>query len=118
MCLRSPGRSSKARYAAAWGAISRMGLDVVIVGLLIGVAIAAPIGPINLIVLRNSLRRGFQAGVLTGLGSVMGDGLFASVAAFGVRQIEQFMQTHSVALGVIGGLILVAAGIKTSRSHV
>src|SRR2546423_9971958 len=95
-----------------------MGAEVILAGVLIGIAIAAPIGPINLIVLRNSLRRGFQAGVLTGFGSVLGDGLFASVAAFGVRQIEEFMETHSVLLGVIGGLILVAAGIKTSRSHV
>lgn len=95
-----------------------MPLDTLFIGLFIGLAIAAPIGPINLIVLRTALSRGFAGGLFTGLGSVLGDGCFASVAAFGVRQIEDFVMAHSTTLGALGGVILIFVGIRTSRAHV
>ena len=95
-----------------------MPFDTLFIGIFIGIAIAAPIGPINLIVLRTALSRGFSGGLFTGLGSVIGDGCFASVAAFGVRQIEDFVIGHATALGAIGGLILIFVGIRTSRAHV
>ena len=44
--------------------------------------------------------------------------LFASVAAFGVRQIEDFIMGHASVLGAIGGIILIVVGIRTSRAHV
>jgi threonine/homoserine/homoserine lactone efflux protein len=95
-----------------------MPLDTLIIGVFIGLAIAAPIGPINLIVLRTAMSRGLVGGLLAGTGSVLGDGLFASVAAFGVRQIEDFIMAHASALGAIGGIILIIVGIRTSRAHV
>lgn len=95
-----------------------MPIDTFIAGFFIGIAIAAPIGPINLIVLRTALSRGFAGGLFAGLGSVLGDGAFASVAAFGVRQIEEFVMAHATVLGAIGGGLLVIVGLKTSRAHV
>jgi threonine/homoserine/homoserine lactone efflux protein len=95
-----------------------MPIDTLIAGFFIGIAIAAPIGPINLIVLRTALSRGFAGGLFAGLGSVLGDGAFASVAAFGVRQIEEFVMAHATVLGAIGGGLLVIVGLKTSRAHV
>jgi threonine/homoserine/homoserine lactone efflux protein len=95
-----------------------MPLDTLVIGVFIGLAIAAPIGPINLIVLRTALSRGLAGGLLAGSGSVLGDGLFASVAAFGVRQIEDFIMAHASLLGAIGGIILIVVGIRTSRAHV
>ena len=95
-----------------------MPFDTLIIGVFIGLAIAAPIGPINLIVLRTALSRGLVGGLLAGTGSVLGDGLFAFIAAFGVRQIEDFIMGHASALGAIGGIILIVVGIRTSRAHV
>jgi len=95
-----------------------MPFDTFIIGFFIGLAIAAPIGPINLIVLRTALSRGFAGGLFAGLGSVIGDGIFAAVAAFGVRQIEEFIMAHATLLGAIGGVILIVVGLKTSRAHV
>ncbi|MBL8907060.1 MAG: LysE family transporter [Rhizobiales bacterium] len=104
---------------AAWWSISdEMPFDTLFIGFFIGLAIAAPVGPINLIVLRTALSRGFAGGLFAGLGSVLGDGCFASVAAFGVRQIEEFIMAHATWLGAAGGLILIFVGIRTSRAHV
>jgi threonine/homoserine/homoserine lactone efflux protein len=84
----------------------------------VGIAIAAPLGPINIMVVHNALKRGFWSGVLTGLGSVIGDGVFASIAAYGVREIEQFILRYSLPLSIAGGLLLVVIGVKTAQAHV
>jgi threonine/homoserine/homoserine lactone efflux protein len=92
-------------------------LDVIAFGMAIGLSGAIPLGPVNLIVIRNALKRGVKGGMWAGLGAVAGDGVFAGVAAFGVRSIEEFILAHAFALQLIGGAILVVVGIKTARSH-
>ena len=94
-----------------------LNLDVIAIGIAIGLAGAIPLGPVNLIVIRNALKRGFGGGLSAGLGAVAGDGLFAAIAAFGVRGIEAFIMGHAFALQSIGGLILVIVGVQTARSR-
>lgn len=95
-------------------------MDLTLVGLAIaiGVAVAAPIGPINLIVMRTALERGFLPGVAAGLGSVAGDAAFGMVAAYGIRQVETAIEAYATVLGLLGGALLVAVGIHLARSHV
>ena len=52
--------------------------------LLLGVAIAAPVGPMSLLCMRRTLARGWALGMSTGLGIATGDGLYALVAALGL----------------------------------
>jgi threonine/homoserine/homoserine lactone efflux protein len=95
-------------------------MDFVVVSLAVafGVAVAAPIGPINLIVMRTALERGFLPGVAAGLGSVIGDALFAGIAAYGVRQVSDLVEHNAGWLGLAGGILLVAVGIHLACSHV
>jgi hypothetical protein len=53
-------------------------------GLAIGLAIAAAIGPISLLCIRRTLVDGAAVGVASGLGAATADGLYASIAAFGL----------------------------------
>ena len=53
-------------------------------GIAIGLAVAAPIGPVNLIVIRRTLRYGQLNGFLSGAGAATGDAIFAAIAAFGL----------------------------------
>lgn len=52
-------------------------------GLLLGLAIAAPVGPIGVLCIRRSLTHGFAAGFAGGLGTALADALYAALAAFG-----------------------------------
>lgn len=94
-----------------------MNADVLALGVLIGLIIAAPVGPVNLIVIRGVLRQGFWGGVLAGSGAVVGDGILAAVAAFGVRSLTHFILDYAFALKLFGGLFLVAFGVRTARLH-
>jgi threonine/homoserine/homoserine lactone efflux protein len=82
-------------------------------GVLIGIAVAAPIGPINLMAIRNTLRGGFWHGLFTGLGAVLGDGTFAVVAAFGLTAVSAFVLDYASWIQISGALILIAVGVRT-----
>jgi threonine/homoserine/homoserine lactone efflux protein len=95
-----------------------MDFKIVLIGIAIGLAAAAPLGPINFMVIRNVLRSGFGGGLAAGLGSVIGDGMLASIAAFGVRAIESFVTENAVLLQTVGGLLMTAIGLRTALSKI
>jgi threonine/homoserine/homoserine lactone efflux protein len=91
--------------------------QLVIAGMSIGLAMAAPLGPVNLVVIRTALNCGFRAAFLAGLGAVLADMLMAGVAAFGLQSIAHFITAYETPLQVMGGLLLVILGIRTARTH-
>lgn len=81
-------------------------------GIMIGVLIAMPVGPVNLLCLQRSVERGFWGGVAAGLGVVIGDGLIALFAALGVGAVTGVIRHYRMTVQTIGGLALVAFGIR------
>lgn len=86
---------------------------LVLSGLVIGIMVAAPIGPVNLICVRRTLAFGPLNGFLSGLGAALGDTVFAVVTAFGLTAIAQLIKGYFVPLQVVGGLMLIGFGIHT-----
>src|SRR5579884_1053905 len=62
-------------------------LDVVLEGMGVGVALAAPIGPINIEIVRRGLRGGFTAGWLVGLGAVTADTIYCALVVSGLTPL-------------------------------
>ena len=94
-----------------------MDLQLIIAGMSIGLALAAPLGPVNLIIIRTALNCGFRAAFLAGLGAVLADMLMGGTAAFGLHSIERFIMEYETLLQICGGLLLVILGIRTARTH-
>lgn len=82
-------------------------------GIAIGIAVAAPIGPVNLICIRRSLKFGMANGFASGAGAAVGDGVFAAIAAFGVTAAIEFVQVWSFWFQIVGGLFLIGLGART-----
>lgn len=91
---------------------------LLVTGIAIGLSVTAPLGPVNIIVIRNSIRRGFLVAFLTGLGAVLADTIYASFAAFGIGSIEHFIAAYATPLTLVGGALLVFMGVRLARSHV
>ena len=87
-------------------------------GIAIGLSVTAPLGPVNIIVIRNAIRRSFLVAFLTGMGAVAADMIYATVAAYGVSTIEQFIAQYATPLTIVGGGLLVFIGIRLARSHI
>jgi len=79
---------------------------------MIGVLIAAPVGPVNIVCIQRTLERGFWGGFAAGIGAVIADGLIATVAAFGITAISGVMASHKQEIQLIGGVIMIAFGVK------
>ncbi len=84
-------------------------------GLLIGAAIAMPVGPICMLIIRRSLAQGFAAGAATGLGAASADGFYGAVAGFGLASVASFLVTAHTPLRAIGGLALILIGLLSFR---
>jgi arginine exporter protein ArgO len=91
--------------------------SVLVAGVAIGLAVAAPLGPVNLMVLRASFAGTWRSGFSVGCGALVADTALAAMAAFGVRFVEQFVQNYTVVLSIIAGLVLVVIGFGAVRHH-
>jgi threonine/homoserine/homoserine lactone efflux protein len=87
-------------------------------GIIIGLVVAAPIGPVNLICIRRTLAYGPVNGFFSGLGAALGDGVFAVVTAFGLTAISQLIEGYSTPLRLLGGLMLLGFGLHIFNSDV
>ncbi len=87
------------------------GIQLVLAGLGIGVLMAAPIGPVNVLVIQRAVSRGFWGGLAAGLGAVLGDGVLAAIGAFSVAAISDVMVAYGDTIQFVGGVLLVAFGL-------
>lgn len=82
-------------------------------GLLIGFAIAAPVGPIGVLCIRRTLAQGRLIGFLTGLGAATADMSYGAVAAFGLTIVQDILIGQGYWLRLLGGLFLLYLGVTT-----
>ncbi len=87
-------------------------LALFIKGLIIGFAIAAPVGPIGVLCIQRSLHDGFKIGLMTGLGAALADGTYGLIAGFGLTALSSLLIDHQFWIRLIGGLFLLYLGIK------
>lgn len=82
-------------------------------GAIIGVGIAAPVGPIGLFCIQRTLSEGRIAGLASGLGAATADAAYGMVAAFGLTAVSAFLVDHRAVLAVAGGAMLLYLGART-----
>jgi threonine/homoserine/homoserine lactone efflux protein len=85
---------------------------IVPIGVVMGVLLALPLGPVNLLGLQRAVERGFLGGMAAGLGILLGDGLIALGAALGVNALTGTIREYRTAIQIIGGVALLGAGVK------
>ena len=90
-----------------------MDLTIFLKGILIGFAMAVPIGPIGIMCIRKTLTEGRLRGLIIGLGAATADLFYGCVAAFGLTIISDTLNSHRFWIRIIGGALLFFLGIKT-----
>lgn len=73
---------------------------------LIGVAIAAPVGPIGMLCIRKTLETGLAGAIAVGLGAALADGVYGLIAALGLTAISHFLLEQSAYIKLLGGILL------------
>lgn len=75
-------------------------------GIIIGAIISAPLGPVGVLCLRETLHGGQREGLLTGVGAMLSDVLYGFVVYLGVGLVLDFVIRYDSLLRLIGGLII------------
>ena len=88
-----------------------IGLWLLYKGLMAGLAIAVPVGPVNVMCASRTVSRGRAAGLMSGLGAASADALYGAVAAFSITFIIQFLEREVFWIRAVGGLLLIIIGI-------
>lgn len=84
---------------------------IIPVGVAMGILLAMPFGPVNLLGIQRAVERGFFGGMAAGLGIMAGDGLIALGTALGVNAISGAIRDYRTAIQIVGGLALMAMGL-------
>lgn len=94
------------------------GIFYILKGLLIGVIVSLPIGPIMMLTIQKSVNDGRKAGFSCGLGATAVDTTCALVSAFALTAIGTFVDSHTALIELIGGLIIAGVGINMLRTKI
>lgn len=90
-------------------------IGLILYGMTVGVALAAPIGPINVEIIRRGIRDGFIHGWMIGLGALTADAFYALVAVTGLASFADD-ETFRLVLYLAGGLMLGWVGFGSVKT--
>ena len=79
-----------------------IGLEMLAKGLLAGFAIAAPVGPVNVLCASRTIAKGRVSGLVSGLGAAAADALYGSVAGFSLTFVIDFLKREEFWIRCIG----------------
>jgi threonine/homoserine/homoserine lactone efflux protein len=93
-----------------------MDASILLKGLIIGFAMAVPIGPLGVLCIRKTLTEGRARGMVIGLGAATADALYSGIAAFGLTIVLDVIEGQEFWVRLVGGLLLLVLGIRTLRA--
>ena len=82
--------------------------------LAIGMAVAAPVGPMGLLCIHRTLDRGQLAGLVFGAGVAAGDLTYAAIAAFGLSAVTSLLVAGTLWIKLVGSAILIVYGLRVA----
>ena len=92
-------------------------LDLLVKGLIIGVVVSAPLGPVGVLCIQRTLNKGRWYGFVTGLGACLSDIIYALITGYGMSFMDEFLMKNQILLQIIGSIMLFIFGIYTFRSN-
>ena len=92
-------------------------LDIATSGLLVGILISAPMGPVGMLVIQRTLNRGRSAAFFTGVGAAMSDLFYCLLTGLGLSFITDFIEENRDVLQLLGSLVLAGFALYLFRKN-
>jgi len=89
-----------------------MFLTLLAKGILIGLLVSVPLGPIGVLVIQRTVNKSRMAGLLSGMGAALSDTVYAITAGFSLTFVIDFIRLHEMLFQSIGALVVLALGIQ------
>lgn len=88
-------------------------LEIIIKGIIIGLFISVPMGPIGMLCVQRTMSRGRKFGIATGLGASTSDLIYTVIALFFIGFVVDFLEYHKLIIQLAGSMIVIGFGIFT-----
>lgn len=92
-------------------------LYILFSGLVIGVFISAPMGPIGMLVIQRTLNKGRRSALFTGVGAALSDLIYCLLTGMGLSFITDFIAQYQSEMQVVGSALLIVYGIYLFRAN-
>src|SRR6266446_3406617 len=79
-------------------------------GIVVGIVIAVPVGPVGVMCIRRTVFEGKLAGFVSGLGAATADAVFGIIAGFGLTVVSDWLLAYQQWLRIAGACLLLALG--------
>lgn len=86
-------------------------------GLIIGILISAPMGPIGVLVIQRTLNKGRLPALYTGCGAALSDLTYSLLTGLGLSFVHDFIERNQSILQIIGSLFIVCYAIFLFRKN-
>ncbi len=86
-------------------------------GLLIGILVSAPMGPVGMLCIQRTLSKGRWHGFVTGLGAMVSDIIYAMLTSLGMGVVVNFVEANQAPLQLAGSLVLSFFGYYIYQSN-
>lgn len=92
-------------------------LDILISGLIIGILVSAPMGPVGMLCIQRTLNKGRWAGFFTGIGAGISDLFYCLLTGLCLSFVQTFIERNALVLQIIGSLVLIAFAVWMFRRN-
>lgn len=91
-------------------------IDVLLKGIILGLAVSMPPGPIGIVLINRTIKRGWLSGFFSGLGLASADTLLAFLSGLGFTVIISFIKEERFIITLIAALVIIGVGLKVFLS--
>lgn len=85
--------------------------NILLYGILIGLLVSAPMGPVGMLIIQRTLNKGRWPAFFTGVGAATSDLFYCLITGFGLSFIGDFIDTNQYFIQIFGSLVIVGFAI-------
>jgi threonine/homoserine/homoserine lactone efflux protein len=93
------------------------GIGILLKGIVLGLMVSMPLGPVGIILVNRTIKRGFLSGFFSGLGLASADTILAFLAGLGFTVIISFIKEERFIISIIAGITIIGVGLKIFLSN-
>jgi threonine/homoserine/homoserine lactone efflux protein len=93
-----------------------MDVSLFVQGIIIGLTLAVPVGPISLICIQRTVTEGRLHGIFSGIGVATADSFYAAVTFLGLTVISGLIIAQQYLFRFLAGVVLILIGIRVFLS--
>ena len=91
--------------------------DTILHGIIIGLSISVPLGPIGMLLIQRTLHRGQKHGLATGFGATTSDLLYTIITLFFLSFVVDFIDAHKHVIQIVGAVIVIIFGVWIFKTN-